>query len=122
MRETLIAVAVAALLTACTTTPTTPPQLDLPAASANPVSATALERWWKAFNDPTLDALVDEALAHNLDLASAMARVETARAQVTRAQSDLFPTVDLGAGANRSRSTQSGTNPLPQGFSPYSND
>jgi len=122
MRNTLIAVAVAALLTACTTTPTTPPQLDLPAASANPVSATALERWWKAFNDPTLDALVDEALAHNLDLASAMARVETARAQVTRAQSDLFPTVDLGAGANRSRSTQSGTNPLPQGFSPYSND
>ena len=75
MRNTLIAVAVAALLTACTTTPTTPPQLDLPAASANPVSATALERWWKAFNDPTLDALVDEALAHNLDLASAMARV-----------------------------------------------
>ena len=123
MRNKLFATALlAAVLAGCTTTPTAPPQLDLPAASADPVPIAALERWWTSFNDPTLDQLVDEAIAHNLDLQAAMARVQTARAQVTRAQSDLYPTVDLGAGANRSRSTQSGTNPLPQGFSPYAND
>ena len=63
-----------------------------------------------------------EALASNLELRAAMARIETARAQVKLSQSDLYPTVDLGVGANRTRSTQSGSNPLPQGFSPYSND
>lgn len=122
MRKSLLAIAVAAALAGCTTTPTAPPQLDLPAASADPVQPTALSRWWTTFNDPTLDKLVDEALANNLDLRAAMARVETARAQVKLSQADLFPTVDLGVDANRTRSTQSGTNPLPQGFSPYSND
>jgi multidrug efflux system outer membrane protein len=122
MRRDLIAAALAALLVGCTTTPTTPPQLDLPPPSVDPVKAEALVRWWTAFGDPTLDTLVDEALANNLDLRAAMARVEQARAQVTLSQADLFPTVDLGAGANRTRSTQSGTNPLPPGFSPFSTD
>jgi len=122
MRKSLLAIAVVAALAGCTTTPTAPPQLDLPAASADPVKIDALTRWWTAFNDPTLDKLVDEALANNLDLRLAMARVETARARVTLSQADLFPTVDLGVDANRTRSTQSGTNPLPQGFSPFSTD
>ena len=122
MRKSLLAAAVIAALAGCTTTPTAPPRLDLPAASADPVKIEALTRWWTAFNDPTLDKLVDEALANNLDLRAAMARVETARARVTLSQADLFPTVDLGVDANRTRSTQSGTNPLPQGFSPFSTD
>ena len=122
MHRRLIAAALLAALSACTTTPTAPPQLDLPPASADPVKAAALTRWWTAFGDPTLEKLVDEALANNLDLRAAMARIETARAQVKLSQSDLYPSIDLGVGANRTRSTQSGSNPLPQGFSPYSND
>jgi multidrug efflux system outer membrane protein len=122
MRRLFLAAAVAAALAGCTTTPTAPPQLDLPAASAEPVKPEALVRWWTAFADPTLDKLVDEALAHNLDLRAAMARVETARAQVKLAQSDLYPSIDLGVNANRNKSTERGTNPLPQGYSPYSND
>ncbi len=51
-----------------------------------------------------------------------MARVETARAQVMLSQANLYPTVDLGVGANRTRSTERGTNPLPPGYSPSSND
>ena len=79
---TLVRAAVLALglaLAACTTTPTAPPALDLPAgnAAANDV---ALDRWWTTFNDATLTGYIDEALAHNLDLAAAMARIETARA------------------------------------------
>ncbi|MEO5764834.1 MAG: efflux transporter outer membrane subunit [Casimicrobiaceae bacterium] len=124
MRNSLpaIALAVALAIAGCTTTPTAPPQLDLPAASAAPVPREALARWWTAFGDPTLDKLVDEARANNLDLSAAMARVQLARAQVTLSQADLFPSVDLGVGASRSRSTQSGSNPLPSNFSPYSND
>jgi len=119
MRKTFLAVALAALIGGCASTPPPPPKLDLPAATAGDLK---LERWWTAFSDPTLDKLIDEALAHNLDLTAAIARVEYGRALVLLAQSDLYPTVDITAGASRTRSTQVGSNPLPFGFSPLSTD
>ncbi|MET0733293.1 MAG: efflux transporter outer membrane subunit [Casimicrobiaceae bacterium] len=122
MRRHLIAAAMAVALAGCAATPTAPPQLDLPAASADPVKAAALTRWWTAFGDPTLDKLVDEALANNLDLRAAITRIDFARAQVLLASADLYPNVDLAVGASRTRSTERATNPLPEGFSPYSND
>src|SRR5436853_722429 len=115
----LAVAALAVALGGCATTPTAPPKLDRPATVD---SAPPLTRWWTTFSDPPLDKLVDEALANNLDLAAAMARVESARAQVLLSQADLFPTADLAFDANRTRSTTRGTNPLPPGFSPYSND
>jgi len=121
LRIGAVLVAAGMALAGCTTTPTAPPALEVPAgnAAANDV---ALDRWWTVFNDPRLTGYVDEALAHNLDLAAAMARIETARAQVLLAQADLYPSVNLGVGAARTRSTQVGTNPLPPGFSPLSTD
>jgi multidrug efflux system outer membrane protein len=50
--------------------------------------------WWQVFEDPTLQALVREAIANNLDLHAAVARVEQARAQAGIAKSFLYPTVD----------------------------
>jgi multidrug efflux system outer membrane protein len=112
MRKTAAALALAAsifIIAGCTTTPTAPPTLDLPAGTgADP----ALERWWTSFNDPTLTALVDEALANNLDLRAAITRIDLARAQVKLAQKDLYPSVDLGVGASRTRSSEVGSFPL----------
>ena len=112
MRKTAVALALAAsifIVAGCTTTPTAPPALDLPAGTgADP----ALERWWTSFNDPTLTAFVDEALANNLDLRAAIARIDLARAQVKLAQKDLYPSVDLGVGASRARSSEVGSFPL----------
>ncbi|HTS20467.1 MAG TPA: efflux transporter outer membrane subunit [Casimicrobiaceae bacterium] len=108
----------AVALAACTTTPTAPPQLDLPQGTAND---PPLERWWTAFNDPTLTALVDEALAKNLDLRAAIARVDAARAAVTAAQGYLYPTVNLGAGASRNRISEVGPQAIP-GIPPIFND
>lgn len=122
MRKTTLAAALVAAavitITGCTTTPTAPPPLDLPAGTAND---PALERWWLAFNDPKLVGLVDEALAKNLDLRAAISRIDTARSQVKLAQSDLFPTINLGVDASRSRVTQVGSVPL-FGFPPVNND
>ncbi|HKR38043.1 MAG TPA: efflux transporter outer membrane subunit [Steroidobacteraceae bacterium] len=42
--------------------------------------------WWKAFNDPQLDALMDEALRDSPTLAQALARVRLAQSRV---QSDV---------------------------------
>jgi multidrug efflux system outer membrane protein len=121
MPRTIAVVALAALLAACATTRTAtePPAVDLPAPTAGDLP---LERWWTSFDEPALTALVDEALAHNLDLQAAIARVESARAQVTLAQADLLPLVSWGADAQRNRATSVGTNPLPPGFSPLTTD
>ena len=45
------------------------------------------ERWWTAFADPQLDALIDEALSANPTLALAAARIRRAQALV-----DAIPT------------------------------
>lgn len=50
--------------------------------------------WWQVFDDPTLQALIREAVANNLDLRAAAARVEQARAQAGIAKSFLYPQVD----------------------------
>ena len=73
------------------------PLLDLPAAAANPL--TIERQWWKAFGNPALDDLIEEALANNLDLAKAAANLAEARANAGVARAYLTPRVDSVAGA-----------------------
>ncbi|MGE0408303.1 MAG: efflux transporter outer membrane subunit [Amphiplicatus sp.] len=56
--------------------------------------------WWRGFGDAALDALIDEALAANQDLAAGLARVKQARAALTSATAPLLPQISTGAGAN----------------------
>ena len=65
--------------------------------------------WWHGFEDNTLNALVDEALDQNLDLAEAAARVERASAQAHVARASLFPSISAGAGSNYSDTSTAGT-------------
>ncbi len=61
-------------------------------------------QWWRAYGSTQLDALVDEALAGNLDLEAARYRLEAARAQwMAQSGSSRLPSVDLGAQAQRQR-------------------
>ena len=74
------------LLGACTAGPSyAPPKMAVPPSygSAQPkaVSDAPLETWWTAFGDPVLDSLMTRALAGNLDVQQAAARVRQARAQ-----------------------------------------
>ena len=55
------------------------------------------DRWWTAFGDPQLDALVDEALANAPSIDAADARTRKAIAQAGLADAARKPT--LGAGA-----------------------
>jgi multidrug efflux system outer membrane protein len=50
--------------------------------------------WFDVFQDPELQGLVKEALANNLDLQAALARVEEARARAGIAKSYYYPQVD----------------------------
>jgi NodT family efflux transporter outer membrane factor (OMF) lipoprotein len=64
-------------------------------------NAPTLDQWWTGFNDPMLVTVVQRALAQNLDLNAAIARVHQARAVSAAAGAALLPTVDLDASATR---------------------
>jgi len=70
-----------------------------PPAFSTSGSVPAPARWWTAFGDPTLDALVEEALRSNDGLATAWYRLRAARALAERAGSNLFPDLDAELGA-----------------------
>src|SRR5258708_25105467 len=76
-----------------------PENRDMPLA-ASP-DAQVEHDWWKHFGDPTLDALIAEALANNKTLQIAKARVEEARANRGVARSRLFPEIVGTASALR---------------------
>src|ERR1044072_8234211 len=81
------------------------PELPLPAALPAQVDATAQlpDPWWTIFHDPTLDKLVEEALAHNADVAVAAGRVAEARAGLRITNADRFPTLDVEGDVTRSK-------------------
>jgi NodT family efflux transporter outer membrane factor (OMF) lipoprotein len=102
----LALVLLASLLAACTVGPDyTPPKPALPANwtehAATPAEIARtdqqLKKWWASFNDPTLDRLVDTALANNLDLKIASQRLIGARAARVIAASADYPQIDAGA-------------------------
>ena len=60
------------------------------------VSDLALpDAWWTLFKNPTLNRLVDRALIYNQDLASAEARVITARAMLGVDRAAWFPKLSM---------------------------
>lgn len=66
----------------------------------------SLAAWWSTLNDPELSSLVERAVADNLDLKKAGARVRESRARRRLANADLFPTLDATGNANRRRSSE----------------
>lgn len=52
------------------------------------------ELWWRGFGDPALDALVDKALADNLSVEAARARLASALALLDAERADRLPRID----------------------------
>ncbi len=75
------------------------------AAVSTPVPRTAdISRWWDVLGDAKLTSLIERALAANLDVAKAEARVRQARAVRDIAASGQYPTLGASLGASRSHS------------------
>ncbi|MGD9424234.1 efflux transporter outer membrane subunit [Pantoea sp. NSTU24] len=68
---------------------------------SKPQNSAINARWWRSFNDPQLDSLIDRAIAGNLSLQQTVLRIAGAREQLTQAQGSLFPS--LGASAKVTR-------------------
>src|SRR5438876_1035144 len=60
-------------------------------------SKADLQAWWAAFDDPALTRFVSLALAQNLDIAQAAARVAQSRASLRQAGAALLPSGDVSA-------------------------
>ena len=59
------------------------------------------DQWWRVFNDPELNQLVEEVLKNNLDIKRATAAVLEVRAQLVSTRADRFPQVDVEGQAQR---------------------
>lgn len=82
------------------------PELTLPATWQHATEASAAsddDHWWQAFEDPTLDQLVNEALDRNNDLAATALLVQRAQLRADQADSDLLPSAGVRGGASLNR-------------------
>jgi len=89
----------------------TRPKVTVPETYANAIKENFTigevdVRWWRQFNDPTLDGLVSKALQSNLDLKVAQARVQQARALRTISTLDLLPIIHAGGGYTKTLGSQ----------------
>ncbi len=107
-----------ASLTGCATGPNyAKPEVETPPrykesgdwVVANPADTAPRGKWWEVFNDPVLNALMEQVSVSNQALKAAEARYTQARAAVQSARSSLFPTLGVNAGASRSRAGQDTT-------------
>ena len=69
-------------------------------------SPAVYREWWKAFNDPVLEDLIQTAYQQNLPLRIAGVRVFEARAQLGIAIGEFFPQVAADVGINKLQSDQ----------------
>jgi len=72
-----------------------------------------LSQWWRQFDDPVLQGLVDRALAGNFDLEAAASRIRQARLQVILAGAAGLPTLNADPSATHEHISK---NAFPPGF------
>jgi NodT family efflux transporter outer membrane factor (OMF) lipoprotein len=113
MKRSCLSFVVLFALSACAVGPNyRPPQTVTPdewhsqptTAAPAPGDPAALADWWKTLNDPTLDQLVERALARNKTAKQAYASVVEARARRGIAAAPFWPTLNASAGGNRTNS------------------
>ncbi|MEP4372473.1 MAG: efflux transporter outer membrane subunit, partial [Alloalcanivorax venustensis] len=88
-------------LAACAGQPPSSPPVTTPELFSRSGEAAAPQQWWVAFDDSSLNRLVDRALGANLDLQAAYERLNQARAVRERQEAGLFPSLEARAGAER---------------------
>lgn len=105
-------------LSACTVGPNyRRPDVEAPpawSAAASSASVNVLpgsfdgKRWWTVFNDPLLDALIQEGTAQNIDLKTAALRIASARVQRDQTAGTALPTIAGSTVAGRTRMSENG--------------
>lgn len=111
-----LALTLAVLLSACSLAPHYDrPEQEMPKQwrSVDMGAAPLNTDWWARFNDPVLNALVEEALKNNQDLAESMAKIESAAAQVGVGTAALMPVVNGSGSAMAQGASEKSANTVP---------
>lgn len=97
-----------------------PPQMEVKSAGAyiteaHGVDGTAAlpDHWWRLYDDPVLDGLVERALTANTDLRVASANLAKAQAVLGETRAGRLPSTDLSGGT--SYGNAGGGSPQPAG-------
>jgi NodT family efflux transporter outer membrane factor (OMF) lipoprotein len=61
--------------------------------------------WWRGFRSRELVGLIEDAQAHNFDIAVAVAQIQQADAQVSIADAPLFPSIDFNGNTSVGKSS-----------------
>ena len=109
--KSMTSIALAFALAACSTGPdyvhpTTTAAAAGPFVAANSPAvslAPVPDDWWRLYNDPVLDGLIADALAHNTDVRAAVARLARARASLREVKVDRLPQGGANASGTRGR-------------------
>lgn len=108
MRKTVLAAALGLALAGCAAVGPDyqRPEVAVPAnwrLANGEATAMVNPAWWRQFNDPALDRLVDIALQENKDLKIASARIEEYLGRYAFTRADQFPQLGADASADRTR-------------------
>lgn len=106
----------AALLSGCMVGPSYRTPAALPSAAlklreaqvANVTPSPLPPRWWRLFDDPDLDRLIEKALVHNTDLRQAAANLQRARAALAEKGAARLPTGTASAEYDHERTAALG--------------
>jgi NodT family efflux transporter outer membrane factor (OMF) lipoprotein len=82
-----------------------------------PMAQWPSDDWWRAYGDPQLSALIEEALRGSPTLAAAQARVAKANALAQEAGAALWPTASANASVQKTK--QSYNAGIPPAFVPH---
>ena len=91
-------------------------------ADANPAAGWPSDDWWRAYKDPQLDQLIDEAVKGSPTLAQARARLDKAGAVVGQNRASLLPSLSGQASVTENKQSYNyGIPPLfvPHGYNDY---
>ncbi|EQA98368.1 TolC family protein, partial [Sphingobium sp. HDIP04] len=87
-----------------------PAALGVPAAysqgASAPLDEAELAAWWTRLDDPALSGLIDRAIAHNLDIVQAQARLRQARESLRQARAAFLPQANGSASGGRNYSSR----------------
>lgn len=82
------------------------PEIQLPVIEDNKTAKNLSEKWWKGYNDKTLEMLIDEALKNNDDIQIAVRRVLEYGAIFNLSERELFPRIDSKGGILRGKNSE----------------
>jgi NodT family efflux transporter outer membrane factor (OMF) lipoprotein len=113
IRTGFFLVSAAAIIAGCAVGPDYhPPKTQAPAnwsetqLGGETNAAVSILEWWKTFNDPELNSLIERAVATNHDLRIADGRLRQARALRSGVAADLGPTINGSAGYTDARQSR----------------